>query len=96
MKTSKITNAVMVNKNNQFHLFGEVVEDVRFESGHHVLTSPLINWNEETKEGISESGTIYKVDILFSVSEFKIFMKEKYPSDYQKYLYYCGMIDEIK
>ena len=43
MSKSRIKNAVIVMENDVECLFGEVVEDSRFEKGHHIKSSPLIS-----------------------------------------------------
>lgn len=86
MSKSRIKNAVIVMENDVERLFGEVVEDSRFEKGHHIKTSPLISWNKEKMYGVTESGTYYDVENLFTQDEYRDYVKAKYPEDYARYL----------
>lgn len=87
---SLLTNCVLAEKGTDIFLFGEVVEDVRFPVGHHILTSPVVSWNPADMLGKTKSGTIYKVDKLYSIEEYKDYVYKTYPSEsYRKYLLFC-------
>lgn len=84
---SIITNAVVVkDKNGKSCLFGEVVEDPRFVTKHHILTTPLVKLDIENLEGRTENGTYYKIEKLYSTEEYIKFIKETCSEDYASYL----------
>lgn len=89
---SILTNCVFFTKDNEIYLFGEVVEDSRFPSGHHICTSPVEEWDEENNICITKSGTVYVIKHLFDQEEYKKFVFLSYKRDYALYLLSCCRI----
>lgn len=88
-----LTNAVIVIDVDKKSLFGEVVQDNRFEKGHHILTTELVFWDEEKQKGITKSGTEYFVDKLYTVEEYKEYVKKNFDKDYgESLLRYTNLI----
>lgn len=87
---SLLTNCVLVEKESELYLFGEVVEDERFPAGNHILTSPVVSWNYNNMLCITTTGTIYKVEKLYSIEEYKEYVYEAYSDkSYCSYLLSC-------
>ncbi len=80
-----------------FCLFGEVVEDARFEAGHRIRTSAVVDFREE--DGVlvytTESGTEYEVMNIIPFEEYKQFLiDKKVGSKLTGYLFVLGLLDE--
>lgn len=88
--SSLLTNCVLVDKGTEIHLFGEVVTDTRFPTGHHIFTSPIVSWNPSDMLGKTKSGTVYKVEKLYSIEEYKEYVNQTYTSkSYCDHLLFC-------
>lgn len=77
-----LTNAVMIIEGDKRSLFGEVVQDDRFEQGHHIRTTELIFWDKEKQRGITKSGTEYYVDKLYTIEEYKEYLSKNFDKEY--------------
>lgn len=58
---SKLENWTVVNYSNKKCLIGYVYDDRRFEDGHRVLTSEIIELDEKHKMALTKSGTKYEL-----------------------------------
>lgn len=90
---STVTNAfIFKNRDGIKKLFAEVVEDSRYEVGNHLVTSEIINIDNDLV--ITKSGTKYKVIKFLSKDEFITYVHENYSkekADY--YLFYTNTIE---
>lgn len=66
-------------------MFAEVVEDERYETGHHIVTSKVIAMDKEKGYVQTESGTEYCVQKFFEKDDFISYVKETYEKDKADY-----------
>lgn len=87
-----VTNAfIFTDRSGIMRLFAEVVEDERYETGHHIVTSQVVSHDEKTV--ITESGTVYEVEKFLTKDEFVSHIKESYDEErINYYLFYTNLI----
>lgn len=62
-------------------MFGEVISDDRFEKGHIIQTSPILDMDKEQKIVKTKGGTIYHYDTILSEEEFLEYCKQNHNED---------------
>lgn len=81
-----LKDATIVQKGGREYLFGTVVEDDRFEIGHRILTSDIVEKNLDEKRIVTYSGTLYSYVNLMTneelVTQLKETEKDKVKLDY--------------
>ena len=88
-----VTNAyIFKDRGAKTRLFGEVVEDERYEKGHHIVTSEINLVDEEKDIVITESGTKYNVLKFLNKEEFISHIKENYGEEkVEYYMFYTNI-----
>lgn len=97
----EIKNVYIIEEKNigKMCLFGEVVSDVRFPEGHHIVTSDIVDieLNPENKiEKVkTQSGSIYKIhNFINSRENFLKYLKSIYTEE--KYNSTIQMIEKLE
>jgi 2,4-dienoyl-CoA reductase-like NADH-dependent reductase (Old Yellow Enzyme family) len=81
-----VTNAYIFNDMRDCRrMFAEVVEDTRYETGHHIVTSRVIAVDTEKGYVQTESGTEYFVQKLLDKDEFIDYVKRTYDDERAEY-----------
>lgn len=77
-------------------LFGEVVQDERWEVGHHIVTSQIVRSSIRDKFVQTETGTRYFVENFFTTDEFVDYIKKTFDEEkVNYYLYYTNLVDNL-
>lgn len=78
MRQSRLKNYVIIYKGNDRFLYGRIYGDFRFPNGHMVLTTKVIDLNEDETIAITENQTEYKLENRLTYEEFVRRVKEEY------------------
>ena len=81
-----VKNAVIfTDKQGIQRLFGEVMQDERWEVGHHIVTSQVVRCSVEDKFVQTETGTRYFVENFFTTDEFVDYIKKTFDAEKANY-----------
>ena len=78
MRKSTLKKYIILNSNEKQYLYGRVYNDSRFPSGHLILTTKVIEFNENNNLAITENKNEYKLEEELSKEEFIKMIKEDY------------------
>lgn len=78
MRKSSLRNYIIVEKGSNRYLYGKVYGDIRFPNGHMILTTKIMELNEEETIAITENKTEYRLENKLSIDEFVKRVKEEY------------------
>ena len=89
---SIVTNAfIFEDRDGQKKLFAEVVDDNRYEKGHHIITSSIISLLNN--KIMTKSGTEYIIEKFFNKDDFIDYLQNGCSKeDAEKYLFYTNLI----
>lgn len=89
-----VTNAYLFNDRVGIQrLFAEVIEDPRWEKGHHIITSEVVSVDIESGIVITESGSEYEVKKFFNKEDFIAHIKETFGEErVNYYLFYTNIV----
>ena len=94
-----VTNAyIFEDRHGVKRLFAEVVEDERYPTGHHIVTSMVVSVSTDIEGGLSgvvqtESETVYQVNKLLTKEEFIAHVKENFDEETANwYLWYTNLV----
>ena len=94
-----VTNGyIFQDKRGIKRLFAEVVEDDRYEKGHHIVTSMIISaevCNDEIQYAVvkTENETVYQVNHLLTKEEFISYVKENFDEERANWYLFCANLD---
>ena len=90
-----VTNGYLFeDKKGIKRLFAEVIEDPRWETGHHIVTSKVISVNTDKGVVITENGSEYVVRKFFTKEEFIAHLKDTFDEErVQYYLFYTNIME---
>ena len=61
------------------YLFGTVVEHYKYEKGHHIITSEVVDFDVEKLMATTQSGSVYGIENIFeSRLEFEKFIDDNF------------------
>lgn len=86
MRKSRLKNYIIVNKGSNQYLYGRVYGDFRFPNGHMILTTKIVDLNEDETIAITENKTEYRLENKLTQDEFIQKVKEEYVDS--KYISY--------
>ncbi len=78
MRKSRLKNYIIIDKDDNQYLYGRVYGDFRFPNGHMVLTTKIVELNEDETIAITENQTEYKLENKLTYDEFIQRVKEEY------------------
>lgn len=90
-----VTNAYLFeDKKGVKRLFAEVIEDPRWETGHHIVTSKVISVDTRSGRVVTESNSEYEVRKFFTKDEFVSHLRDTFDDERVKYyLFYTNIIE---
>ena len=75
-------------------LFAEVIEDPRWETGHHIVTSKVISVDTDKGFVITENSSEYEVRKFFTKDEFVAHLRDTFDEErVQYYLFYTNIVE---
>lgn len=78
MRNSTLKKYIILTSNDNKYLYGRVYNDKRFPNGHLILTTKIININEDETIAITENNTEYTLDKKLTKEEFIEMIKQDY------------------
>lgn len=78
MRKSRLKNYIIINKGSNRYLYGRVYGDFRFPNGHMILTTKIMDLNEDETIAITENQTEYRLENKLTHDEFIRKVKEEY------------------
>ena len=78
MRNSTLKKYIILTSNDNKYLYVRVYNDKRFPNGHLILTTKIININEDETIAITENNTEYILDKKLTKEEFIEMIKQDY------------------
>ncbi len=92
-----VTNAyIFTDKKGLKRLFAEVLESAKYPTGHHIVTSDIVE--EDLQNGVIKTytGSVYYVQKFLDSESFKSYVLDKYDKNSANYYLYVVGLGELK